>query len=114
MAAKWLPVPGWEGWYEVSSEGMVRRIAPGHHTRPGYVLRPYLGRALLYLRVRLHRPDRRFQRPVHTLVASAFLGPRPSGMEVDHIDGDPKNNAATNLQYLTKRDNLAKRRLSDR
>jgi len=31
----------------------------------------------------------------------AFVGPRPDGMEIIHKDGDPCNNALTNLEYGT-------------
>lgn len=42
---------------------------------------------------------------VHSLVAQAFLGPRPEGMVVDHIDGDKTNNSVTNLHYVTSLEN---------
>ena len=43
---------------------------------------------------------------VHHLVAEAFLGPRPDGYVVDHIDGNVKNNRAVNLRYVTTSHNL--------
>ena len=42
---------------------------------------------------------------VHSLVAAAFIGPRPKGLEVDHIDGNKANNMVLNLQYIPHRDN---------
>jgi len=41
----------------------------------------------------------------HCLVARAFLGDRPDGFEVNHKDNNKHNNAASNLEYLSKRDN---------
>ena len=38
---------------------------------------------------------------VHHVVAEAFLGPRPCGLVVRHMDGDRENNAASNLAYVT-------------
>lgn len=43
---------------------------------------------------------------VHSLVATAFWGPRPEGQEVRHLDGNPKNNRADNLAYGTRTENI--------
>lgn len=42
---------------------------------------------------------------LHQLVADAFLGPRPEGMEVRHLDGNPSHNAPGNLAYGTPKEN---------
>lgn len=44
---------------------------------------------------------------VHTVVALAYLGPRPSGLVINHIDGDKRNNAPNNLEYCTYSENAA-------
>lgn len=38
---------------------------------------------------------------VHSAVMLAFVGPRPAGLEVRHLDGNPKNNVLSNLAYGT-------------
>ena len=43
---------------------------------------------------------------VHRLVALTFIGSVPPGHEVHHVDGDKTHNAATNLQYVTPRENM--------
>jgi hypothetical protein len=43
---------------------------------------------------------------VHTLVAAAFLGPRPPGQVVVHLDDDPTNNKPWALAYATRGDAL--------
>lgn len=51
--------------------------------------------------VRLQSQSRKAYRRVHQLVSEAFLGPKPLGYTVNHIDGNPTNNRVENLEYLT-------------
>ena len=44
-------------------------------------------------------------RTVHTLVAEAWIGPKPSGYEIDHVNSNPRDNRLVNLRYLTIADN---------
>lgn len=46
---------------------------------------------------------------VHVLVAEAFLGPRPKGHEIDHLDGNAFNARVTNLAYVTPAQNVRSR-----
>jgi hypothetical protein len=46
---------------------------------------------------------------MHVLVAHAFIGPRPDGLDVCHNDGDRANNQPSNLRYDTRKGNLADR-----
>lgn len=71
-------------------EGRVLRRTPGSHG---------------YLSVVLKDMDRRQNRTVHSLVAAAFYGPRPEGMETRHLDGNPANNRVENLRYGTQSEN---------
>jgi hypothetical protein len=92
----WRPVPGTEGRVEVSSRGRVRlREADGWVALRRYPYGPgYLG---VYFEGRGHY--------VHELVALAFLGPRPLGYEIDHVDGRRRNNRAEKLEYVTPGEN---------
>ena len=96
----WRPVVGYEGFYEVSNAGQVRRVSAAQGTRAGLVLAqtPAKNRGG-YMTVGLHRPG--FPRKVfrvHRLVAAAFLGPT-EGLLVRHLDGDPTNNCLENLRW---------------
>lgn len=44
---------------------------------------------------------------VHRLVAFAFLDGYFDGAEVNHIDNCPSNNSASNLEYVTRKGNMA-------
>ena len=45
-------------------------------------------------------------RYVHHLVAEAFIGARPQGFQLNHLDGVKANNAAKNLEYTTPMQNI--------
>lgn len=104
---RWLPVVGYEGIYEVSDQGRVfslkRRFAGARMLTPW---RPAPNR---YFQVGLTR-DRKTRHPnVHTLVAEAFIGPRPADQQVRHLDGDTANNTLANLKYGDASDNALDR-----
>jgi hypothetical protein len=46
---------------------------------------------------------------VHALVLSAFVGPRPPGLEIRHLDGNPRHNDLSNLAYGTTSENARDR-----
>ena len=110
MQETWLDVSGTDGRYAVSSHGNVRsnwsdvprRNLP-HRIRIEKVtqLSAWL-HTTGYMRVSLGRNNHRY---VHRLVAEAFL-PNPNAFpQVDHIDGDRKNNRLDNLRWVSVRQN---------
>jgi hypothetical protein len=84
--------------YEVSNVGRVRSLIGR-----GRILRPGISKKLGYPTV-VFRPGR--TQYVHQLVATAFLGPCPTGQEVRHKDDDRANARADNLEYGTRADNV--------
>ena len=102
----WREVEGWP--YEVSDAGEVRRSRSGRFkTGVGRVLKPGLASSG-YLSVNLYDgPRRRKGALVHHLVAHAFIGPRPVGAQINHIDGIKSNNSAVNLEYVSRAENVA-------
>lgn len=112
---QWRDIPGFEDRYEVSDHGRVRsknrRVLTKASARCEAHWRRY--RAQL-LRPAPYTPQGHLSLPlgsrtngipVHRLVMLAFSGPCPIGMEVLHADGDPKNNALSNLRYGTRSEN---------
>jgi hypothetical protein len=100
---EWRQIPGAEFVYSVSSFGRVRRDTPTVHGPAGRLLKPQKGEKYLQVRLAVFGAIR--SRRIHNLVAAAFIGPRPFGYQVNHIDGDKHNNRADNLEYLTKLEN---------
>lgn len=68
-------------------------------------LKPWLNRTG-YAFVSLRLDGRKRATLVHRLVALVFKGPA-RGPEVRHIDGDPKNNHVSNLEWGTHAENMA-------
>lgn len=52
--------------------------------------------------------------PIHKIVAECWLGDKPDGYEVDHIDRNPHNNDYRNLRYVTHSSNMKNRILSNK
>jgi hypothetical protein len=111
MQEVWRPVVGWEGLYSVSDWGRVRSEA-----RLDSIGRPRKGRVLKqcydsdgYPIVGLCRNGTALTQKVHCLVAAAFIGPRPEGLQVLHGSKSRTDNRACNLSYGTPKQNTADR-----
>lgn len=63
------------------------------------------GRKYPYFRVSLYAGKVR-NACIHSLLMEVFVGPRPPGMEVRHLDGNPLNNRLDNLCYGTHAENM--------
>ncbi len=111
----WRAVPGYEGFYSVSSLGRVRsedRAVTGKlgSTRrlPGKLMCPTPD-SNGYMQVRLSLRTNYKTWKVHKLVLIAFTGEKPVGMQCCHNDGDKTNNTAENLRYDSVKGNCADR-----
>lgn len=102
---EWRPVVGYEGWYEVSDCGKIRRIKPGRGITVGHILCPRSNSNSAHLNVQLCREGIISGRLVHRVVLDAFVGPAPQGCECRHLDGDPTNNHVRNLAWGTHKQN---------
>lgn len=103
----WRDVVGYEGWYQVSDHGRVKRIKPGRGTRAGYVLSADTRKRDGYRMLNLLTGTAATRKLcyVHRLVAEAFLGPIPPGWTVNHIDCNTGNNHIRNLEIVTDQRN---------
>ena len=66
------------------------------------------GKSCKYLNIILCNDECQKTFSIHRLVAEAFVGGYFDGAVVNHIDGNNRNNAATNLEWVTVRDNVIK------
>lgn len=106
---EWRPVVGYEGRYEVSNVGQVRRVARIAARVDGTPLP--ISAALMrafnrngYMAVRLTLGGRESNKYVHRLVLESFVGPG-DGMVCCHGNGDRKDNRLENLRWGTHGDN---------
>ena len=104
MKETWKAIAGYEELYEVSDEGNIRSLN-FNHTGKEKILKPrktHRG----YLQVLLYKDGKYKVMSVHRLVAQAFI-PNPNNIEtVNHKDEDKTNNSASNLEWMTNKDNV--------
>lgn len=99
---EWRPVVGYEGIYEVSSDGCVRRLLKANR---GVRIIKCNAHSSGYYRVDLCRDATVRHALVHRVVCMAFHGLPLPGQEVRHLNGDRKDNRAENLAWGTKKQN---------
>ena len=112
---EWRPIPGHSGRYEVSNLGNVRCWKGSENAR-AKARRPYAkvlktwiakGNQRRHVSLGYNGSEGRKARIVSNLVAEAFIGPRPEGLDVCHNNGDSLDDRAVNLRYDTRAGNMA-------
>lgn len=102
----WRPVVGFPD-YAVSSKGRVKRAVPDARNHTCRVIVPWIGNHR-YETVGLSVGGKVHRRLVHRLVCEAFHGPAPTAAhQAAHCDGTRRNNAAANLRWATRSENMA-------
>lgn len=105
---KWKHIPGTKKIYSASIDGQIRsntcKRGDGRRVK-GKILKPWLNNSG-YLMVSLRIDGETIRKTVHSLIAKTFLGKRPKGYDIDHIDGNKTNNSLENLEYITRNENL--------
>jgi hypothetical protein len=106
---EWKDIPGYEGWYQASRCGKIRRLRTiynGQGKLPAPNVRelsPLWYRKGYY---KVHLGSCGGTRPmsrqyIHRVIYRTFHGEIPEGMTVNHIDGSHDNNHADNLELAT-------------
>lgn len=100
----WKPVPEYEGFYEVSNKGRIRRIETGR------ILKPLINSVNGYAYVQLSRSGKVKAKRIHVVVMSAFnpIDKKPGydkDHTINHIDGVKTNNDLSNLEWCSQSEN---------
>lgn len=110
----WLPIPGYEGSYEVSDLGRIRsldRTVPYKGGTPrrikGRVLKPNLNNRGYPYVILCRAGSKDWCALLHKVVTAAFLGPPALGLEVLHERPNPADVRLVNLRYGTHAENMA-------
>lgn len=92
----------------------------------GTVLRNVKSKKHLHIKLDTHHPNKGYyvafvnikgvvkRVMIHKAVAECWLGDKPDGYEVDHIDRNPHNNHYTNLRYVNHSEQMKNRVLNER
>ena len=98
----WKDVKDYEGHYQISNLGNVKSMKKNKEL----ILRKHVGTSG-YMIVVFCVNSKAKTLMIHRLVADAFIGDS-NGRQVNHIDENKLNNNASNLEYVSGRENIQK------
>lgn len=105
----WKDITGYEGIYQVSNLGRVKRIGKYRNQykewNSNVLLKP-IDNSNGYLFVTLSKNNKTKQFYIHRLVAYAFIENTDKLPEVNHKDGNKQNNQIENLEWVTCSENI--------
>lgn len=110
---EWRPIPR-HASYQASSVGRIRSIdrelTDGRYWKGRIMVQKNVPRGYRMIALSLGTRGEYRHIGVHTLIAEAFHGPRPTPEhQVAHFDGNPSNNCASNLRWATAAENAQDR-----
>lgn len=110
---EWRPVKGFEGLYEVSNLGKVRSLDKVG-SKGVFNIKSVLRVGSSYYELQLRKNNKLFTPRLHAVVANAFCEKPISDNRlcVDHIDCNKKNNKASNLEWVTYKENARRASLN--
>jgi len=94
----WKDIPDYEGLYQASNLGNIKSL------KKNIILRQN-GDNYGYMQVILYNGETRKTGKVHRLVGKAFIENPENKPQINHKDGNKKNNHVSNLEWLTNREN---------
>ena len=108
----WIDAKKFEGYYEVSNTGKVRRKLCETIYKDGRVAN--FSQTILkavpnkkgYLKVYLSVKSKKYTKSLHRIVAESFIENPLNKKTVNHIDCDKTNNHVSNLEWATNSENM--------
>jgi hypothetical protein len=111
---KWKDIIGYEGYYQISNLGRVKRLegkcltkGNSYRSVKEKILKPFPNKArgnYLYINLNMYGVIQQYR--LHILVAKHFI-PNPSNLpEINHIDGIKEHNYVSNLEWCTQLHNM--------
>ena len=101
MKEIWKDIEGYEGLYQVSNLGRVK----SKHRVSERILKPSIN-SRGYMLVILSKNGEYKSGKVHRLVAQSFIPNTENKPQVNHIDENKTNNMASNLEWVTVKENI--------
>jgi hypothetical protein len=108
MQEIWLPIEGYEGYYEVSNLGRVKSLSRSVENSNRIIKEKFNSFHLKrdgYHSVLLSKNKVKKTISLHRIVANTFLKNPESKKIVNHIDGNKLNNCVNNLEWVSSREN---------
>nr|DAV06100.1 MAG TPA: homing endonuclease [Bacteriophage sp.] len=93
------PIKGWEGLYEIYSDGRVYSLVSNKFLKPRLSMDGYE-------RVALCDKGKRYEYRIHRLVAEAFIENPENKPQINHKDFNKRNNFINNLEWCTNLENV--------
>ena len=106
MEEIWLPVKDYEGYYEVSNLGRIKRLFKFRKYREyNSKILKFKVSDFGYLSIGLTKDGNKKFFLIHRLVAFAFLSKTENRNSVNHIDRNKSNNCVLNLEWVSNMEN---------
>lgn len=104
MIEEWKDIKWYEGLYQVSNLGRVKRLK-GRYMKCDKILKGYEDE-FGYIRLNLSKNSKTKNITLHRLVAQAFIPNAENKPQVNHMDEDKTNNVVSNLEWVTAKENV--------